>query len=179
MTLPMSIEFVLSPLIKKLLANNCIKNSRKEHGTYHIERVDNRQYGGGYGFFGDWLKVFHLFIYMYAYQRVTKEDLIEYLYAFRQREINPNFHISTVSFLADPNKRVVTLNENLQNDFSKYELMNALQNILKKELYFPNSYLGLNGEESVKKIMQDYTRERECILELTESIYTRRLNKNL
>ncbi len=69
---PMSIEFVLSPLIKQLLVNNYVRNSRKEHGTYFIERVDNRRYGGGYGFFGDWLNIFHEFIYCTLIRKLQK-----------------------------------------------------------------------------------------------------------
>ena len=47
---PMSIEFVVSPLIKQLLTNNYIRNFRKEHGDYRVERVDNAQSGGGMDF---------------------------------------------------------------------------------------------------------------------------------
>lgn len=68
----LSIEFVLSPLIKQLLVNNYVRNSRKEHGTYFIERVDNRRYGGGYGFFGDWLNIFHEFIYCTLIRKLQK-----------------------------------------------------------------------------------------------------------
>lgn len=171
-----SVECIVSPLMRQLITNNCIKNSLKEHGDYRIERVDNRQSGGGYGFYGEWLEVFKTLTYIHTYYKITKEDLIKFVYAFRQKIINPNFKISIVSFLADPHKRIITLNDNLQNDFSKYELMNALQGILEKELYFPSSYLGMNEEDGIKKIMQDYTLEREYLLTLLEENYERKLN---
>lgn len=95
---PMSIEFVVSPLIKQLLTNNYIRNFRKEHGDYRVERVDNAQSGGGYGFYGEWLAIFKVLTYMHAYQKITKEDLINYVYAFRQKVINPKLRVSNVSF---------------------------------------------------------------------------------
>lgn len=176
---PMSIEFVVSPLIKQLLTNNYIRNFRKEHGDYRVERVDNAQSGGGYGFYGEWLAIFKVLTYMYAYQKITKEDLINYVYAFRQKVINPKLRVSNVSFLSNPNKRVVTLNETLKNDFSKYELMNALESTLEKELFFSESYLGTKGSEGIKKIVQDFSLERETILALLEENYKRRLIKEL
>lgn len=73
----------------------------------------------------------------------------------------------------------MTLNETLKNDFSKYELMNALESILEKELFFSESYLGTKGSEGIKKIVQDFSLERETILALLEENYKRRLIKKL
>lgn len=171
-----SIECIVSPLMKKLIANNCIKNSLKKHGDCRIELVDKRHRRGGYGFYGEWLEVFKTLTYIHAYQKITKEDLIQFVYASRQKIVNPNFQISIVSFLADPHRRILALNNNLKNDFSKYELMNALQVILEKGLYFSSSYLGINGEDSIKKIIQDYTLEKEYLLALLEENYERRLH---
>lgn len=172
---PVSIEFCTSFLMKKLLMNNYVRNTKKSHGDYRIERVDVSQRGGGYGFYGEWLEVFQILTLIYSYQEITKEDLIQYVYNYRERIINPNFQISPVSFLNNPNKRIIVLNESLQNNFSKYKLMNAIQNILEKKLYLCDSYLGKQGEEGAKKIIQEYSQEREKILALLEENYKRRL----
>lgn len=134
-----------------------------------------RKEEGGYGFYGEWLEVFQILTLIYSYQEITKEDLIQYVYNCRERIINPNFQISPVSFLNNPNKRIIVLNESLQNNFSKYKLMNAIQNILEKKLYLCDSYLGKKGEEGAKKIIQEYSQEREKILALLEENYKRRL----
>lgn len=80
--------------------------------------------------------MFQILTLIYSYQEITKEDLIQYVYNCRERIINPNFQISPVSFLNNPNKRIILLNESLQNNFSKYKLMNAIQNILEKNYIY-------------------------------------------
>ena len=85
--------------------------------------------------------------------------------------------LNATKFLLDESCRTIKINEKIYNDFSKYELMNALEIIVEKELYFPGSMFSKNPDQSIKKIIQAYTHEREHLLELSESIYRRKLNK--
>ena len=57
--------------------------------------------------------------------------------------------------------------------------MNALQNIIEKELYFPNSFIANDPDAKIKEIIQNYVHERECILELMDTMYERKLNKRI
>lgn len=170
-----SIEFTTSPLLKKLFAKNFILNSRKKESIPYIERVDINKSGGGYGLCKDWLEVFNILTYIYVGQRITKADLIDYVYNLRQKIINPNLPINITRFLLDPKKQSVKINTQLYSDFTKYDLMNALQNILEKELFFPDSYIAQHRSDCIKKIMQEYNLERENILALEDFIYERKL----
>ena len=113
---------------------------------------------------------------LYSYQRITREDMIDYLYALRNKVIDNNYKINVVGFLTNPSKRVVNINEKLSNHFSKYELMDCLEQIIEKQSYYPQSFLGINGKDGIKKVMQDYSEEKKRILKLTDSIYERKLN---
>lgn len=172
---PISIEFTTSPILKKLLAKNFIITNRKKENIPYIERVDINRLGGGYGLSKDWLEVFTILTYIYVSQRITKTDLIDYVYNLRQRVINPNLSINVTGFLLDPKKQSIKVNNQLYSDFTKYDLMNALQNIVEKELFFSNSYMGQHKEDCIKKIIQEYTLERESILGLADAIYERKL----
>ena len=157
-----SIELHVSPLFYKLLKNNYIKNKRKPHLEQKIERVEAEKYKGGFGFSEDWLVVL---TYFCTYQKITKDNLIEFLYAFRDNRLKTLPKKDLIGFLNnDANKRII-MNTSLYNDFTKYELMNSLQSIVEKTLYNPHSYLDGNSQNKIKKLTQEYSLEREQILE--------------
>lgn len=175
----MSIEFSNSPLMKQLLKRNAIRNAKKSAEDRRVEIADSTKYGGGYGLCEEWLKVFNLLTYFYSYQRITKGNLLDFLYNYRQNLITAKRTLYSVSFLLDQKNRVIDIGTSIFNDFSKYELMNALQSICENDLYFSHSVLATNQSEAIKKIIQEYNLERERILELLDSIYKRDLNRSL
>lgn len=172
-----SIEFSLSPIIEEILENNSHLNIKKEKSDKRIESCDKRQYRGGYGFCDEWLTVYNLLTYFYGCQRITKENILEFMELYRFCLIKQERTLSATNFLLDESCRTIKINERIYDDFSKYELMNALEIIVEKELYFPESMFSNNPEQSIKKIIQAYTLERERLLELSESIYRRKLNR--
>ncbi len=100
--------------------------------------------------------------------------MLDYVYALK-RNAGTSFKVNVTRFLLDATRKSFKINASLYNDFMKYDLMNALQNIVEKELYFPESYMGEKPLEFVKKIIQTYTLERENMLELIEYTYQRNL----
>lgn len=172
-----SIEFSLSPIIKEILENNSHLNIKKEKYDKRIESCDLRQYNGGYGFCDEWLTVYNLLTYFYGCQRITKENILEFIELYRFCLIKQERTLAATNFLLDESCRTIKINEKVYNDFSKYELMNALEIIVEKELYFPESMFSKNPDQSIKKIIQAYNLERERLLELSESIYRRKLNR--
>ncbi len=171
-----SIEFSCSNLINMLLRKNTIKFSDKEKfRDRRIERVDYRKYGGGYGFCDEWLKILQSLTYFKSYQRITKENIIDFLYRYRQNIIETKKVVNPVEFLLKPEYKVVQINQDLFSDFSKYELINSLQAIVEKKLYLPSSIFCNNSQEIIKKIMQQYSAERENILALIDKNYKKQL----
>lgn len=173
-----SIEFTTSPTVNRLFYKNAILNLNKKSSIPYIERVDKSKVGGGYGLCKDWLEVFNILTFIFVIQKITKADVLDYVYSLRRSVAVPNFKVNVTGFLMDPKRKNIKINERIYNDFTKYDLMNALQNIVENEWYFKDSYMAKNPDEFIKKIIQDYTLERENILELIDSSYKRNLVKN-
>jgi len=54
--------------------------------------------------------------------------------------------------------------------------MNALESIVEKRWYFPDSFLAKNPSLFIKQSIQMYTLEREAILEMLDSSYQRKMS---
>ncbi len=168
-----SIEFVVSPLFMKLIRNNAIRHIEKHEGEHFIEKVDLKQSGGGYGFCEEWLELFDFFTYFYAHQRITRTDLINFLYAYRNNFIHHTFRNSVVPFLAYPERRIIEGSLHIASSFDKYELMDILERILLKKLYFPDSFLAEQQENGIKQIVVEYLSEKEAMEDIRE--YSKKL----
>lgn len=173
----LSIESSISSLMIQLLYNNSVSNRRKMENDRRIERVDYNIYGGGYGFCEEWLRVFDLLTFFTSYRRITTENILDFLHIYRRNLIESKSFQSPVSFLLDPKNLVVRVNTKVYCDFSKYELMDALQKIVESQLYFPGSIFSFEPNEQIRKIVQEYILEREQFLDLQDSIYQRSLLK--
>ena len=71
--------------------------------------------------------------------------------------------LDSVSFLGDGIRNVI-INEEIYSSFTKYTIMQELEEILDKGLYKPNSELEKNTKVIVKKITEDYSRLRDKTL---------------
>lgn len=175
-----SIESSVSPIMIELLYKNSVRNQRKTvEDDRRIERVDSRKYGGGYGFCQEWLTVFNLLTVFNSHRRITTENIIDCLDGYRRNLIAVKRIIKPTSFLLDPKNLVINLNPKIYDDFSKYELMDALQKISEYQLYFPDSILATDTNEQIRRIIHEYVCQREHILELSDSIYNKHLTKTL
>lgn len=173
-----SIEFTTSPFIKKMFYKNYILNTSKSANIPYIERVDPKRSGGGYGLSKEWLEVFNLLTYVFCFQRFTKQDFLDYVYALR-RNYSCSLKSNVLGFLMDKKRQTIQINELLFDDFQKYNLMNALENIIEKKLYFPESILAKNPSLFLKQTIESYTLEREAILEMLDTSYKRKISKTL
>lgn len=174
-----SLELSVSPLMNQLLDKNSISNRMKVRNDRRIERVDYNTYRGGYGFCEEWLRVFDLLTFFKSYRRITNDNMLDFLYMQRRNLIESAAILNAVSFLLDPKSLVIKPNEKIFSDFSKYELMDALEKIIEDELYFPSSILAPNPSEEIKRIIQAYNLERSNFLKLSDTIYQKNLTKTL
>lgn len=168
-----SIECKTSPAINDLLYKNYISQSRKKHADKRIEKCDTKIYGGGYGFYGEWIRIFNMLTYFYAYQKISKDDILEYLHIKREKLIK----ISPSSFddFLSSTKRIIKINPSLFSDYGKYSLMDSLQKVLENNLFCDQSNLATNGQETIKNIIQQYNQEREHVLKQTDKIYQKHI----
>lgn len=173
-----SIEFKVLPLVNLIINNNSIKTKDKDTSDRRIERVDSTVCGGGYGFVDEYLKLFDLLTFFYSYQKITSDNIAQYLYNYRRRIIENNTKIISTSFLSDESKRIIRINPTLFNDFTKYELMETLEKIIDAEKYFSASIFAQNPSQQVKSIIQDYNMKRERVLKLADTIYKKNIEEN-
>lgn len=173
-----SIEYNVLPIINSIVANNSIRTKDKDSFDRRIERVDAAICGGGYGFSDEYLKLFDLLTFFYSYQKITPENIARYLYNYRRRIIENNSKIISTEFLTDESKRIIKINPTLFKDFTKYELMDALEKIIEAKKYFPESIFSQNPSQQVKSIIQDYNMKRERVLKLADTIYKRNIEEN-
>lgn len=174
----LSIELGILPIINQMIEKNFIINQRKKAQDQRIERVDTRRKGGGYGFCGEWQRVLQLLTFFYSYQRITTENIIDFLHKIR-RNYGTIKKINLVDFLTDSQNRVVKLNQDICSDFVKYELMDTLQRIVEMQYYFPNSIFAKDSNEQIKRIIEQYILAREQILGKVETTYKKRLKTPL
>lgn len=155
-----SIEFVIDKNFMDLIEENFEYNHAKTKGSRIIERVDRRVYGGGYGIGEEWLRLFNSLTILYSKKVITKNDL---LFMLNTIKCGRKSKLDSVSFLGDGIRNVI-INEEIYSSFTKYTIMQELEEILDKGLYKPNSELGKNSKVIVKKITEDYSRLRDKTL---------------
>lgn len=170
-----SIEFNTSPIFKEILKNNVVHNMHKQKDDGDkIEAVDLTRYHGGYGLTKEYLRIFQIMSYFSCYQRITKENLIEYLFYLREYYISGNSS-NNLAFLTKENNRNCRINHTLYEEFTKYELLECIEAIIDKKIYFPSSSFALCPIEFEKKILNQYEKERKKLLQLSEEAYSKRL----
>ena len=174
-----SIEIRTLPVFKFIAENNTIKNLKKVASFSLIEKADSTKHGGGYGLKAEYLEIFDILSVFYSYFKITKEDILTFLYYYRQRLSMISSDNDPLYFLINPNRRTIKLNVSLSCNFTKYRLLNALETIVANNLYMPNSNFAKNPNEFIRQVVQEYNMARENILELSSNIYTRKLKENL
>ncbi|MBP3635645.1 MAG: hypothetical protein J6J17_04265 [Bacilli bacterium] len=170
-----SYECSTSRIMLELLYKNTIDNRYKSSGDRRVERCDQTKHKGGYGFCEEWLEIFNLLTYFYCYQKITRDNLIDYLYAKREKILNPSLANGPCAFLREKN-RIITINNNLFNSYGKYDLMDALERIIEKGLYFKGSNLDKDSYGQIKRVINQYCEEKEKILRLTDDIFTKNIS---
>lgn len=149
----LSIIMKVSPLMDLLLENNYVLRHLKGKNMRYIERVDTTRPGdGGYGFSNEWLEIFNMLTYFYAYLRITKDDLLYFIDAFRYNVVHNSDYVNTVAFLENEDRRKIKINEQINDNFSKYKLMDLLKILFEQKMYLPGSYMDVYQEKAIKKL---------------------------
>lgn len=167
-----SIEFSLCPIWLPLIKQNTISNN-----THHFKKLiidsDKHIKKGGYAFCDEWLYLFHLLTIMYCYQPITKDDVIRFFKAFRLSIINPNYPLNYQTTIFNDYHRQIILNPNLANDFSKYEIINALESLIENRKINPESMLAQEPSKTIKSTVNQYERIRKKTNTTLEAILKR------
>lgn len=161
-----SIQFIVDKNFLALIEENFEYNDNKTKGSRIIERVDRKVHGGGYGIGEEWLRLFNSLTILYSKKVITRNDLLFMLNAIK---CGRKSKLDSVSFLGEEPRNII-VNEEIYSSFTKYTIMQELEEILDKGLYKPDSELGKNPKVIVKKITDDYSRLRDKTLFELEKI---------
>lgn len=161
-----SLRFLVDSEFIELIEQNYEYNDGKTKGIKIIERVDRRVYGGGYGIGSEWLNLLNLLTILYAKKEITRDNVIVMLSAVRSGYASK---IDSVKFLSS-NPNQVIINKAIYSDFTKFKIMQSLEQIVDKGLYKKDSEFGNKPTVMIKKITTGYIKLRdESLRELDKS----------
>ena len=146
-----------------LIKDNYFYQDRKPYGA--IERVDRRVFGGGYGVKDEWTELLKCLTIFTLSKEITREDLVLLLRNMKIK--NKLNNKETIEFFFKNDMDYITnLSDFIKNDFTKYEIMNALEMILEKGLYSRDSELAKHPTRTIKEVVNHYQRTKEKTLRL-------------
>ena len=167
-----SIKLVTNKNIDQLLKENSFKlEEKRKPGS--VEKVDRRVYGGGYGITKEWKELLYALTYFTSFHTIDKKDIIELLQNMRRTgRLNRKDNIDFI--LKNPENYKFQLSPSIQSDFTKYQIINCLEEILENGTYIKESELGQNPTKTIRKIIDDYERGKEKVLTIFDNYYINR-----
>ena len=121
------------------------------------ERIDTKKFGGGYGLNQDWLRFFFLSTICTDYTPINKEDIIDYLNQL-------TYITNDQATVKDDHKKRFYLSSSLESPFTKYELIETLENIVLTKSLLPSSELAKEPKKTIKTFVKKYEQSREKAL---------------
>ena len=113
--------------------------------------------------------------YFNGYQRIDRNSIISLLSNMRKTgKVNSKENIEFI--LNSYDYYSFELSPKLESNFTKYEIMNSIEQILKNGTYSQESELANNPTKTIKKVVEDYERGKEKILTLLDKYYTSKTN---
>ena len=156
------------PIVDSLLRENAVYPNRQETKNKSAQRVDRRVYGGGYGLSEEWKRLFAALTYYTARTKITRKDLLELL--AKMRATGKLTQKDNIKFLLSDNDRYqYRINHNLESDFHKYSIIDALESILERGEAREDSTLANNPKKTIRRVVEEYERGREKTLRLLET----------
>ena len=150
-----------------LIRENCIRNDQPKHGKRHVERVDRRVYGGGYGVADEWKDLLRYLTFFTATTRLNREDIMHIISEMKRTgKITSKDHMRSIT--NDYERYQYRVNPNILNDFNKYDILNALEVILEKGLVMPTSELSKDPKQATRRIIDEYEIGREITIKTLE-----------
>ena len=160
------------PCFSELLSQNCILTKNKKSGTNFVEKVDVSN-GTGYGVSDEWLELLKKFIVLIARKKLVNKDIIEYLKLLRSNSYRHTKYLNIDTIINNGHLNYA-LNTNLNNSFTKYDIIYLLESILEKGLITSTSDLAVNPKDTIKRIANEYQEGRTYILNTLDSISKKR-----
>ena len=163
-------EQLCSDSFDRLIRDNCIRNDQPKYGKKYVERVDRRVYGGGYGLGDEWKDLLTYLTLFTAQTKISRNDLMNILIQMRKTgKLTNKDHLKFL--VGDKSRYNYEVNPYLLSDFNKYNIANALEEILEKDLVLPDSQLKTSPKKTIREVMDEYERGREKTLELLGKRY--------
>ncbi len=165
-----SFKLVYDASFLSLIKDNCCYQKDKPNSSM-IERVDRRVYGGGYGITDEWTDLLRYLTFFVSSLKISKTDIVEVLNHIRKNgKTNQKENLSFL--LGDATRYNFRLSEGIMNDFTKYDIMNALEMIVQKQLCLPTSDLAKQPTKTIKEVVDNYQKcKRKIISAIDGKLY--------
>lgn len=150
-----------------LLKDNCFNNSNLKDGKRVIERADRRVYGGGYGLSLEWRDLLTYLTYFTASTRINRRDILDIIIKMKTSgKMTYKNHLADI--VTDIDRYQFKMNPHIMSDFNKYNIINALDNILEKGLIRDGSLFSENPRKVIRDLVNEYESGREKSFKILE-----------
>ena len=160
-----SIKLIVNSIYLDILKDNYYYQEKKE--LPYIEKVDRKVFGGGYGISEEWIRLLNYLTYFTLYREIDRYDLIDIISVMRKT--GKISKIDNLKFIIESSKYCYTLNNEIFNDFLKFDIVEVLESIIDKKIYNPNSELSKNPTKTIKEVVNSYQKGREKTLKLLKN----------
>ena len=169
-----SIKLTTNKNMEKLLRENCFKQKTKK-SNQAIERVDGRVYEGGYGLSKEWKELLYLLTYFTSFHTIDRKDIIQIITNMR---INKRIsHKDNIDFIINnPENYKLLLSPKIKSNFTKYDIMNCIEEIIESGNYIEDSELGNSPNKVIKDVIEDYERGKEKVLTIFDNYYNEKID---
>lgn len=156
-----------------LLHDNSYSNGHYSNRKI-IQKVDSRIYQGGFGISSQWLNLFNNFTYFSKDMTISSKEIITYLNVLKKLIIQSekkyfrDFKVNAASCLINKSCPY-QVNDNLFNNFTKYEIIKTLESIIDNKLYHKQSTLNTNPSICIKNAVESYENNKKLLLNILDS----------
>lgn len=173
-----SLEICVHPYFLNIMKRNLLNPHMKNYFNQNrmVEIVDKRKYGGGFGLCEDWLELLGYFTF-FVKSREFKSSHLDLFLKNLKRNVNYDNScrkIENINFLEEMNYSIC-FNESVFNPFTKYKIMNCMEQIYNKGLYIKDSSFDKEPRTLLKEGLDVYEDSRQKCLTLLPKLSQKRI----
>lgn len=153
-----SLEFIYDQSFLELVTSNFSSNKKRKNNHEMVEQVDNGIYGGGFGVCTEWLDLLEYLTFFVIERDISRENMIKFLWSRKNSTLFSSY-------------KKIKINEQIYNNFNKYNIMNTIEQILDSKTYLESSPLAKEPTKTLKKVLTSYQCTRDKTLFLLDEKY--------
>lgn len=169
-----SYQIIISRYFEQLLCENAItrKKLANEDGTPELS--DRARHGGAYGLKEEWLNLLSSFSAITIENKIEKDEMMSYLEMIHKRSLGI-LSREQLEDLLPMGKSIYAFNGALFSPYSKYGVMESLEQIIEEQKCPQESSLLKSPITSIRTIVTEYETFREQTTKELEKVFQKHL----